>query len=254
MPSVGIDIGTYTIKAVHAKSGSKPEVQRTVEVFNETGVSVPNDEAVAADLSKTIDALFNDHKLPRGDVRLALPEQVVSTKVIEIPPLSDAELASAIDWQAEQHIPIPIEELALEYQVLHRPGRGDNQQEKMRVLLIGARKSVIDNFLNLFIDVGIESTHLETQTISTVRSLGFTKEDPPTLVVQIGASTMEMSVVRQGELAFVFSHLNAGQMLTRTVAQTVGLDQKHISVICKISQIIKGSGLTGAFQPDVLFF
>lgn len=226
MPCVGIDIGTYTIKAVHAKPGKKPEIDRTVEVFNEVGVSVPTDEGVAAKLAKTIEAIFNDHKLPRGDVRVSLPEQVVSTKVIEIPPLSDAELASAIDWQAEQHIPIPLEELSLEYQVLHRPAKG-NKQDKMRVLLVGARKAVIENYVAMFVEAGIEPTHLETQTISIVRSLGFTSDDPPTLVVQVGASTMEIASVYQGELSFVFSHLNAGQMLTRTVAQAINLDEKE---------------------------
>lgn len=226
MPSVAIDIGTYTIKAVHAKTGKKPEILRTVEVFNTLGQSVPNDEGNIEKLGKLIDDLFTDNNLPRNDVRLALPEQVVSTKIIAIPPLSDAELASAIGWQAEQHIPIPLEELSLEYQVLFRPDKKDSNQ-KMLVLLVGVRKNVIDNYLNTFLVAGIEPVFLETQMLSVIRSLQFEADDPTTQVVSIGSTTMDTAIVHQGQPAFVFSHLNGGQLLSRTIEQGIGLDAKQ---------------------------
>ncbi len=226
MPSVAFDIGTYTIKAVHAKPGKKPQISRTVEVFNEIGMSVPSDEANIEKMAALVDSIFTDHKLPRKDVRLSLPEQVVSTKVIGIPPLSDAELASAIGWQAEQHIPIPLEELSLEYQVLYRPPRGD-KQHKMQVLLVGSRKKVIENYLEAFLGAGIEPTILETQAISNIRSLGFEADDPTTLVVSIGSTAMDIIAVTAGQLRFVFSHLNGGQLLSKTIEQTIGLDSKQ---------------------------
>lgn len=226
MPAVAIDIGTYTLKLVHAKPGPNPNVERTVEVFNSAGVSVASDEAATERLINLIDTTLTDHKLPRKDIRLALPEQAISTKIISIPPLTDAELASAIGWQAEQHIPIPLEELSLEYQVLSRPTRKDSG-EMMRVLLVGARKNVVERYVDMFYELGIEPSVLETQTIATVRSLQFTPEDPTTMVVSIGAATMDMAVVRQGQLAFVFSHLNGGQLLTKTIQQQIGLDAEQ---------------------------
>ena len=226
MPSVAIDIGTYTIKAIHAKSSTKPSILRTVEVFNPLGLSVPNDEGNIEKMGKLIDDLFTDSNLPRNDVRIALPEQVVSTKVIAIPPLSDAELASAIGWQAEQHIPIPVDELSLEYQVLFRPDKKDTNQ-KMRVLLVGVRKNVIDNYLNTFLTANIEPVFLETQMLSVIRSMQFEVDDPTTQVVAIGSTTMDIAIVHQGQPTFVFSHLNGGQLLSRTIEQGIGLDAKQ---------------------------
>lgn len=226
MPSVAFDIGTYTIKAIHAKPGSKPLVLRTVEVFNELGISVPSDDVNVEKMTRLIDTIFTDHNLPRNDVRLALPEQVVSTKVIDIPPLTDSELASAIGWQAEQHIPIPMEELSLEYQVMSRPAHGD-QNSKMQVLLVGVRKKVVENYLQAFIGAGIEPTLLETQTMANIRSLQIAPDEPTTMIVSIGATAMDIFLVSAGQLRFVFSHLNGGQLLTRTVEQAVGLDGKQ---------------------------
>jgi type IV pilus assembly protein PilM len=222
MPALALDIGTYTIKAVSAKPGAKPEVSRVAEAFNTSGISTPNDDAQIQQLADLVNTVITDHKLPVTDVRLSLPESAVSTKVISVPRLTDAELASAIGWQAEQYIPIPPEELALEYEVLYRPDKKDTDQQ-MRVLLVGARKPVIERYVTVFSLLGIEPTILETQLLSVIRSLQFEPADATTLVVHIGAATMSLGVIHQGELVFVFNHMSGGQMLSRSLEQNVGL-------------------------------
>jgi type IV pilus assembly protein PilM len=222
MPTLALDIGTYSIKAISGKSGKNPQIERVAEVFNSTGLAVPTDDASEEKLVNLLESIITDNDLPRTDVRLALPETIISTKVIEVPPLSDAELASAIGWQAEQHIPIPPEELSLEYQVLYRPPKRD--KTPMRILLVGARKQVVERYVNMFHTMGIEPSLLETQIIAVIRSLVVTPEDPVTLVVHMGASSMNMALVKAGELQFVTTHLNGGQLLTKALEQTVGLD------------------------------
>jgi type IV pilus assembly protein PilM len=245
MPAaVSIDIGTYSVKAIRAKTGKKVNIERVVEVFNEAGIALPTDDASVSKLGLMLDAVFNDNDLPRTDVRLALPETVVSTKVIQIPPLSDAELASAIGWQAEQHIPIPPEELSLEYQVLYRPERKSDEQ--MRVLLIGTRKRMVERFVGMFNEIGIEPTLLETHMIAILRSLQFTTEDPTTLVVNLGSSSMNLAIVHKGELQFVISHMNGGQMLTKSLETSIGLDA------AQAEQYKRSYGLDGSqFQGKV---
>ena len=226
MPALALDIGTSTIKTLTGKTGKTVEIVRAVEVPNTTGLSLPTDDAQMNSLGTLLESLLKDHKLPTTDVRLSLPETIVSTKVISIPPLSDSELASAISWQAEQHIPIPPEELALEYQVLFRPDK-KQANTPMRVLLLGARKSVIERYVTLFAALGIEPTLLETQTLSVLRSLQLTTTDPPSLLVHIGASTMDLALINDGELEFVVTHLTGGQLLNRALEQSIGLDAQQ---------------------------
>lgn len=223
MPALALDIGTYTIKAISGKPGLRPDITRVVEVFNTSGISIPADDVQFEKIGKQLQMLISDNNLPTNDVRLAMPETVISTKVITLPTLSDAELASAIGWQAEQHIPIPPEELSLEYEVLYRPPKKD-RNSMMRVMLIGARKSVIERYLNMFTALGIEPTLLETQILSVMRSAQFETTDPTTLLVHIGASAMDMALVHEGQVEFVISHLSGGQVLTRSLEQSIGLD------------------------------
>lgn len=227
MPSaVSIDVGSYTIKAVQAKKTNPLTIDRTVEVFNPVGTAMPTDDTGIEKLSKVIDTMFQDHSLGRTDVRLSLPEHVVSTKIISIPVLNDAELASAINWQAEQHIPIPLDELSLEYQVLSRPNTRDKQAQ-MRVLLVGVRKQVIDKYLDIFLKIGIEPSALETNVLSVFRAMKPKQDDPTTLVVHMGAATTDMFVVHEGELRFVYTYGSGGQVLSRTIEQAIQLDSKQ---------------------------
>lgn len=223
MPATAIDIGTYSVKTVVAEPGPTPQVLRTTETINPLELAVPTDDLQTQQLSELMSNIVSDYKLPTTDVRLSLPESVVSSKVISIPPLTDAELASAVGWQAEQHIPIPKEDLSLQYKVLYRPEKNDTQT-MMRVLLTGTKKSLVERYTSVFTPLGIEPTLLETHILSVLRSLGMTKDEPPTLVVNIGAATMDVMAVAQGEILFIFTHSGAGALLTKTLQQAVGLD------------------------------
>ncbi len=227
MSALSLDIGTYTIKALSGKPGKKPELERFVEVFNPLGIAVPSDEALMQKFVDLIESVIADNKLPRTDVRLSLPETVISTNIIELPALSDAELASAIGWQAEQHIPIPPDQLSLQYQVLYRPAKENQSEEKMRVLLVGAHKDMVEKYTNVFLTLGIEPKLLETQMLSVLRSLEIEKEEPPTLVVHMGASSTQIAMVYEGELRFVTSQMTGGQALTQALEKQINLEAKQ---------------------------
>ncbi len=226
MPALAIDIGAYSLKLVSGVSAKKPTISRVVEAPNDLGFSLPNDDEQATKLGEVIFSIINDNKLPRTNIRLSLPESAISSKVISIPPLTDAELASAIEWQAEQYIPIPKEELALQYQVLFRPAKTD-KQKPMKVLLVGARKTVVERFTNMFLGIGVEPVLLETQIFSVIRSLDLATTEPPTLVANLGASTTDLGVVDQAELGFVFTNPLGGKALSKALEQEIGLDPEQ---------------------------
>lgn len=222
MPALAFDIGTYSIKFITGKTGNNLELDRLAEVFNSTGVAVPTDDAGEERLRALLQTVMNDYGLPTDDVRLSLPETVASTKVISVPPLTDAELASAIGWQAERHIPIPPEELSLQYEVLFRPAKGEEAQ--MRVLLVGVRKQIIERLVRVFNDLGVEPTLIETQTLSIIRALRLTANDPTTLVAHFGAASLVIALLHQLELQFVVSEMSGSQVLSKTLEKAIGLD------------------------------
>lgn len=220
MPATAIDIGNHTIKALVANPGPNPTIESFASIPNSTGISVAKDEAQAAQLLEVIEKFFSEFKLPKSDVRLSLPEEVVATKVIHIPPLTDSELASAIDWQAEQHIPIPVQELSLEYQVLYRPPKKEKNQA-MRVLLVGTRKEVVDLYTDIFLNLGIQPAIMETQIFSLIRALGFEEQDPTSMIVHIGASNTQIAIIEQVEIQLAANKAGGGKVFTKSIQQSI---------------------------------
>lgn len=223
-PAIGFDLGSYSLKLMEGLyDGKKMTLSRVEEFIHPFGVSLPPDSEQMTQMANMIKSMWAEKKFGVRNVRAALPESVVSTKIVSTPTLTDAELASAVDWLAEQHIAIPIEELSIEYEVLYRPERGTN--ENMRVMLIGVPKTVIANYVKFFTLLEIEPVALETQVVSLFRLLS-QPEMPTTLVAHIGASETDLFIVHNGEIVFVYAFATGGRLFTRAVERTFNLDTK----------------------------
>lgn len=251
MSFVGLDIGTYTIKAVELKkSGSSFRVLKAISVPNAVGRVLPSEPQEREKLIALIKSIFAENKLPLTKVRVGLPEAMVSTKIVSMPPLSDAELASAIVWQAEQYIPIPAKELQLEYQVLYRPDK-KNVSDQMRVLLVGVPKQTIDQFSSMLFECDLELSGMETNMLAMYRGVTTEPSLPTTMVVHVGSSATEMFVAHNGELAFVYAYPNGGMMLSRALERGLGLDPSQAEAY-KRTYGLDGAQLEGKVRETLL--
>lgn len=226
MSITALDIGTYSIKVVVAKDSKGQVINKAIEIPNKLGLVTPKSDQEALQFSEMITNLFHDYKLDQNDVRLSLPEYLVSNKVIEIPLLNEAELASAIGWQAEQVIPIPKNDLILQYQILQKPEK-KTPNATMKVLLVGSHKSIVEKLNNVFLNIGIEATLLETQIFSIIRSLDIQNNDPETIILQMGASGNDIAVVANGMFEFVFCSKTGSDLIDNALAQSFNLDIKQ---------------------------
>lgn len=226
MSITALDIGTHSVKIIVTKDNGGQLIQKAIELPNKLGLAAPKNDQEALQFSEMITNLFHDYKLDQSDVRLSLPEYLVTSKVIEIPYLNDAELASAIGWQAEQVIPIPKNDLALQYQVLQKPEK-KTPDAKMKVLLVGSHKSLIENINNVFLNIGIEATLMETQMFSIIRSLDIQGNDPETIVLHMGASGNDIAVIANGMFEFVFNSKTGSALIDSAIAQSFNLDIKQ---------------------------
>ncbi len=221
MPALALDVGSHSIKYLVGSTKVPPELTAAMELINTTGVVVPSDAASKEKYKEMLAVIFKDPAIPKTDVRVCLPEGLVSTKVVEMPLLSDAELASAVGWQAERNIPIPPDQLSLQYQVLFRPARKEDGQ--MRVLLVGVRKQLVEEIVIVLNELGVEPSLIDTGMLSLVRSLQFNPTDSPSLIVDLGANSTTTSIVSKGELQFVVSTPIGGQILTSAIQKSFSL-------------------------------
>lgn len=221
---VGIDVGSYTIKLVSgAKKGNQYQAQTAVSVYNPVGQFLPAEEMQFNQLAGVLHQLAVDNKLVGKPVATALPESLAYTSIVSMPYLSDAELASSIHWEAEQHIPVPLEEVQLEYQVLYKPKKGA-VGEKMQLLLVASKKTVVERVVELFQTAGLELVHLETGLLACFRSLQSALPlDQTVAIVHMGALSTDLLIIDKGKLMLSYTIQTGGIMLTRSIQQVLGL-------------------------------
>jgi type IV pilus assembly protein PilM len=225
---VGLDIGSYAIKVAWGKkSMGGASIQLVASAYNPTGQFLPGDESAKQKLAIAIRQLFVEQKISAKEVHVTLPESMAYTSVISMPYLSDAELASSIHWEAEQHIPVPLDEVNLEYEVLYKPNKSD-EGEKMRVLLVAAKKDAINQLISLLHAAGLEIVGLETCLLSAHRALipAFQKSGT-VMLTHIGALSTDIMVVHQGEPVLTYTVPTGGLALTRSLEKQLGLQPQQ---------------------------
>lgn len=222
---VGLDIGSFSIKVASCtKKGSGFRLDAIGIALNPLGGRPGSDDSSQNRVAEAIKKILSDTKLTRSKVALALSESQVYTKVIEMPVLSDSELASAIHWEAEQYIPVPLDQVNIDFEVISRPQKG-SPDEKMQVFLVAAPKSLVQQTISFAGKCGVEVVSLETELLAVSRAvISEMDSTAPVLLVHLGASSTDLAVVRGGMLVFSHSIESGGTALTRTLASDLGLE------------------------------
>ena len=219
---LGLDIGSKKIKLVQLDHLNNRLI---LKAYGSTSTP-PKGFASEAEsdlqlLSQTIKDLCAENKVSTSEVVAALPESAVFTRVISLPLLSDKELASAIHWEAEQYVPVSLEEVNLVWDVLER----EKSKNRMRVLLIAAPKDLARKYAQVLTNAGLKPVALETELIALSRSLvGESPDSPTSLVISIGAKTTDICIVNRGKIALTRSISTAGEALTRALATTLNFE------------------------------
>ena len=181
---------------------------------------------VAADteaIAQAVKRLIKETGAKSKEVHIALPESKVFTRVIEVPALSPRELTSAIQWEAEQYIPLPLDQVNLDYTVLREAK--DTGTNKMEVLLVAAPKTLLDKYLSILELVELPAVAAETEIIATSRAISRSITNVRSvMLVSMGAQTTDIAIIKNGILAFTRSLSAGGDALTRAIAQSLDLN------------------------------
>jgi type IV pilus assembly protein PilM len=240
--SVGLDIGSKTIKMVElTKDGNKWKL-RSSGVVGYTGSPIEHmqDGKELTLLAELIRKLHKESNVSSKDVNIALPEPQVFTRTIKFPLLTDQEIDSAVKWEAEQYIPIPINEAVIQHQILER--RENASPPEVLVLLIAAPRALVEKYVKAVQAAGLTVVGAETELMALVRALA--PVDQTSLLIDFGARSTDIAISKNGLLSFSRSIPTAGEAFTRAVAQSLGVEQKQAEEY-KRTYGLSGSQLEG---------
>lgn len=226
--SFGLDIGESTIKAVVLERGKAGFILSASITSPTTSKGMLSESpADEEDMAQAIKKALSDAGISTKSVNIALPDNQVYTKVVEMPYLSDRELASAIYWEAEQYIPIPLSNVTLSWNVIKRSQK-PKLGEKMAVLMVGAPTLIIKKYQKVLNIAKISINALETEILSAVRALVFSIPQNtiiPTIIISIGAVNTSLAIIMGKDLIFTYSLPVGGMAINRAISADFGLSQ-----------------------------
>lgn len=223
MPAFGLDIGSTSIKAVKlGQEGARFDLLAAgITPAPQKGLDTDNPQDLAA-LAQIVKKLVIDTKIMTRDVAISLPEAKVYTRLISLPLLTDEEVSSAIAWQAEPYIPIPVSEASLDYQIVARTDAQGNNPGKTDVLLVATPKALIKKYLDLASMADLNVVSVVGELLALSAALAPTGQT--VLVADIGATSTDLGVVKNGQLLVSRSASTGGNVLTRAVSAGLSVD------------------------------
>ncbi len=219
----GLDIGASTIKVVWLDGNNNSNFVLKAAAMVPTPLkgmlsqSPLDEEEMSQIIRKTAVSANIDSK----EVNVALAENQVYTKVLEMPILSDRELRSAIYWEAEQYIPVPLANITLTWNVLDRPLK-PQAADKMVVLMVGAPTTLVAKYQKVISMAGLTINSMETEILATVRSLVWGENFPSSIIVNIGAVSTSFAIIRNSVMVFTYSMSVGGSAINHAIASDFG--------------------------------
>ena len=249
---VGLDIGSKTIKIVELKKEGNFLKLNGSGIIGFKGASPDRfkEEKELSNLAQVIKKLHKEAQISSKDVTIALPEEKVFTRIIKFPLLTDQEIASAIKWEAEQYIPIPISEAIIQHQIISRDEKGVSPGVK--VLLVAVSRNLVEIYVKLLQSAGLNAIKAETELLALSRVLA--PIDRVSLIIDFGASSTDIAICDKGILSFSRSIPTAGNAFTRAVAQNLNVTPQQAEEYKKAyglsSSQLEGK-IKGALDPIV---
>ena len=177
------------------------------------------DPALVAD---TVSQLLDSMKVRRATVASALSGHAVIVKRLALPAMSQAELAEAIPWEAEQYIPFDISEVQLDYQVVgsNLPTKDDKSADRgekpgLDVLLVAARKDRIEDRSSVIAQAGRRPVVIDVEAFAIANAYQMNypeRTDPLTALIHVGRSVTVICLLERGEPIFTRDISVGGQV------------------------------------------
>lgn len=169
---VGLEIEAGTIAAAEVATNGDSHLTSSAVVPLAPGAFREGEVTDSSAIADALRRLFSERKLSRR-VRLGVANQRVVVRTLRLPAIEDPkELDTAIRSQAHEQIPMPIDQAVLDHRVVGGVPGGDGIAPQIDVVVVAARRSMIEATLKPVLDAGLEPVGVDLAAFGLIRALG----------------------------------------------------------------------------------
>lgn len=221
---VGIDVGASSIKVVELEQTTKALMLRTYGEL-QLGPYAEKDlgEAVTLEEEKLTEALVDvirEASVNAKDGVLSIPLSLSFVTIVPVSLKEGETLESKVRVEARKYIPVPLTDIMLDWTQLHE--YGDRHARVHEVLLAAIQNDAFSRYQSLMNSVQMVSQPSEIEVFSTIRSI-FGTQDTTLAVIDLGAETSKLFIVREGSLERIHRVYDGGATCTKRIAHLLSV-------------------------------
>ncbi len=238
--AVGLEVGTANLKVVELAPGAPPRLDKLAMRPMPPGLVDDDHVTDPEGLAREVGTLFDDAGIDAKQVVTAVGNRQAITRNIEIPRMPRSEVAEAVRWEAERYVPFPIDEVALDFDLLDDPD-DVAEGEDLAVVIAAARLDLLREHVHALELAGLEPVVVDVKPFALLRSLkgallgehltkrtltqsGYTEGNEIGVVLEIAASATTITLVR-GDRVLMNRNIGvSGDDFTTALQRRFGLE------------------------------
>jgi type IV pilus assembly protein PilM len=227
---VGCDVGSSAIKIVELKPLKNDEFQLVHAAVAELSPEAIVDGAIM-DSSLVVEALtglISENGIKNSKFGGSLSGHSVIIKKIQLPSMTEAELAESIQWEAEQYIPFDINDVNLDYVVLET-----GSSDTMDVLLVAVKRDRINDYTSVIVQAGKEPVLVDVDVFAVQNAFesNYSSRGETVALVNVGASVMNINVLHDGNSVFWRDVAFGGNLYTEAIQREFNLPREDAETL-----------------------
>lgn len=252
-PIFGMDIGFNSVKVMQLENSSNGSrvLGYGIGFFDPKAIK----DGVIVDyemLADTIKKLFEKNivgEITTKRVAISIPATYTYTHTLNLPPIKDVDLREAVELESEQYIPLPMENLYVDFEVI------DKSEKNLEVLSVAVPRKIADSYFALTQILGLESIGFDTSISSSGRLFKMleSSSDIPSVLIDFGSISADITIFDKTNI--ISGTIPAGgDTFTNLIAEKLGVSREEAHIIKTkygISKSKKQSEILAIMQPEL---
>ncbi len=257
---IGLDISDFKIRffQFHRIGSTKTKINSFSEIAVPKGMIVSGEIMDPIKVGELLKQLFDKPQYGKPDstyVNLSLPEKKVFLKTFTIPLVPDNELAGAIKWGIEQNIPVDMDDVYFDWQIIsgynkknkkkreksNSDKNNQNYEKELSVFTSVASKDLVNSYSTVLKKIDLVPMNMENESIAIARCLIDQSANitNPLILLDLGRSRINLMIYENNALQYTSTIEVSGNEMTEIISKTMKLstvDAEKAKIICGLDK------------------
>ena len=224
-PPIGVDIGSHTVKVCQLKRvGEMLELEKfgIAEIFP-SGDQPSDPQAIFAAKVAALKKALESSKIKSKHSVSAVSGESIIVRYLQLPQMPVEELKKALQWEAEEYIPFRLSEVNIDSMVLGQTADRDNP--KMDVLLVSAKKDLVENHVAILRAAGLEPRIVDVDAFAFLNCYELNHKpsaEECVALINIGSAITSINIFTGGVSRFSRDITIGGEAMTTAIKSRQG--------------------------------